>query len=72
MAHHNRRTMSQPATATPPVDKQADDEAASWALGRDEDDGPPAQISTAGATADPGERLVSSAERLRHKTYVAP
>jgi RNA polymerase primary sigma factor len=43
--------MSQPATA-PPVDKQADDEAASWALG-DEDDGPPAQISTAGATADP-------------------
>jgi len=45
--------MSQPATATPPVDKQADDEAASWALGGDEDDGPPAQISTAGATADP-------------------
>jgi RNA polymerase primary sigma factor len=45
--------MSQPATATPPVDKPADDEAASWALGGDEDDGPPAQISTAGATADP-------------------
>jgi RNA polymerase primary sigma factor len=45
--------MSQPATATPPVDKQADDEAASWALGGDEDEGPPAQISTAGATADP-------------------
>ena len=47
--------MSQPATATPPVDKQADDEAASWALGGDEDDGPPAQISTAGATADPAK-----------------
>jgi RNA polymerase primary sigma factor len=44
--------MSQPATA-PPVEKPADDEAASWALGGDEDDGPPAQISTAGATADP-------------------
>ena len=43
--------MSQPATA-PPVEKPADDESASWALG-DEDDGPPAQISTAGATADP-------------------
>jgi RNA polymerase primary sigma factor len=44
--------MSQPAIA-PPVEKPADDEAASWALGGDEDDGPPAQISTAGATADP-------------------
>jgi RNA polymerase primary sigma factor len=44
--------MSQPAIA-PAVDKPADDEAASWALGGDEDDGPPAQISTAGATADP-------------------
>ena len=44
--------MSQPATA-PPVEKPADDDAASWALGGDEDDGPPAQISTAGATADP-------------------
>jgi RNA polymerase primary sigma factor len=44
--------MSQPAIA-PTVEKPADDEAASWALGGDEDDGPPAQISTAGATADP-------------------
>ena len=44
--------MSQPAIA-PTVEKPADDEAASWALSGDEDDGPPAQISTAGATADP-------------------
>src|SRR5476651_310059 len=52
----NRRTMSQPAIAAPaaPADEQAKDEAAaSWALGGDDDDGPVAQISTAGATADP-------------------
>jgi RNA polymerase primary sigma factor len=43
--------MSEPAIAAP-VDKHAEDEAASWALGGD-DDGPAPQISTAGATADP-------------------
>jgi RNA polymerase primary sigma factor len=48
--------MSQPAIAAPaaPADEQTKDEAAaSWALGGDDDDGPVAQISTAGATADP-------------------
>jgi RNA polymerase primary sigma factor len=44
--------MSQPAIAAP-VDKHAEDEAASWGLGGDDDDGPAPQISTAGATADP-------------------
>jgi RNA polymerase primary sigma factor len=44
--------MSETAIAAP-ADKPAEDEAASWALGGDDDDGPPAQISTAGATADP-------------------
>jgi len=43
--------MSQPAIAAP-AEEQAKDESASWALGGD-DDGPVAQISTAGATADP-------------------
>ena len=44
--------MSQPAIAAP-VDDQAEDASASWALGGDEDDAPAAQITTAGATADP-------------------
>jgi RNA polymerase primary sigma factor len=44
--------MSQPAIAAP-VAEPAETEGASWALSSDEDDAPPAQISTAGATSDP-------------------